>query len=278
MPTDTTSGKPAAFTAPATAAPAAALRPGPQPNATPRPAPRLLVVDDEELITKALARYLGSRGYEVETAGSGEAALETLGRSQFSLMICDVRMPGLSGLEVVPRARQIDGDLAIMMLTGVNDAPTATGALATGALDYLLKPVTPARFREALDRARERLSAPSVPKARPLVRLLVRDDTKAFLLALDRVDRIEADGNYVRLHSAGKSFTVRMAIGALASRLDCDKFLRISRSAIVRLDAIKELHPWFHGDYHVVMTDGARLTWTRRYRAAAMPELGGSAS
>jgi putative two-component system response regulator len=156
MPTDTASGKPTAFAPPASAAPAATTRSAPQPKGSPRPAPRLLVVDDEELITKALARYLGSRGYVVETAGSGEAALETLGRSQFSLMICDVRMPGLSGLEVVPRARQIDGDLAIMMLTGVNDAPTATGALATGALDYLLKPVELAELQQAIERGLHR--------------------------------------------------------------------------------------------------------------------------
>jgi len=116
----------------------------------------LLVVDDEELITKALARYLGSRGYDVETASSGEAALEVLAAGHFSLVLCDVRMPGLSGLEVVPRALQIDPDLAIMMLTGVNDAPTATGALATGAIDYLLKPVELAELHQAIERALHR--------------------------------------------------------------------------------------------------------------------------
>lgn len=119
-------------------------------------APRVLVVDDEDLITKALARYLGSRGYEVETAASGQEALDALARRRFSVMLCDVRMPGLSGLDVVPRALELDPDLAIMMLTGVNDAPTAAGVLATGALDYLLKPVELAELQQAIERALHR--------------------------------------------------------------------------------------------------------------------------
>src|SRR5215218_10006956 len=77
--------------------------------------PRVLVVDDEETIRTALARFLRSRGYEVEVAESGIAALIMLERQRFVLMICDVRMPGMTGLEVVPEALRIDRDLAILM-------------------------------------------------------------------------------------------------------------------------------------------------------------------
>ena len=114
---------------------------------------RILIVDDEETIRLALRKFLRSRGYEVEIAGSGDQALEILGTQFFSLMLCDVRMPGLTGVEVLPLARKRDPDLAIIMLTAVNDAATATEALSSGASDYLMKPVELADLHQAVDRA-----------------------------------------------------------------------------------------------------------------------------
>ena len=119
------------------------LRPEPAlvPRTTAPTRPRVLIVDDEETIRTALARFLRGRGYEVEVAESGISALVMLERQRFVLMVCDVRMPGMTGLEVVPEALQLDADLAILMLSAVNDAPTATDALSHGAMDYLVKPI-----------------------------------------------------------------------------------------------------------------------------------------
>ena len=238
---------------------------------------RVLIVDDEEPARRKIRRLLsGETDVEIiGEAATGTEAIAAIRQLSPDLVFLDVQMPPPDGFGVIDALGR-DNAPDVIFVTAFDEH--ALRAFEVRALDYLLKPVTAARFREALERARERTSRPAATASplRPLARILVRDDTKAFLLSLDRVDRIEADGNYVRLHSGGKSFTVRMTIGALATRLDTDKFLRISRSAIVRLDAIKELHPWFHGDYHVVMTDGAQLTWTRRYRAAATPELGGT--
>ena len=114
---------------------------------------RILIVDDEETIRLALRKFLRSRGYEVEIAGSGDQAMQILDRDSFSLMLCDVRMPGMTGVQVVPLARQKDRDLAIIMLTAVNDAATATEVLASGATDYLMKPVELADLQQAVDRA-----------------------------------------------------------------------------------------------------------------------------
>ena len=114
---------------------------------------RVLVVDDEESIRRAIGKFLRTRGFEVVTAESGVEALDQLAQQSFVLMLCDVRMPGLTGVEVVPRALQLDGELAIMMLTAVNDAPTATEALAHGAMDYLMKPVELADLEQAIERA-----------------------------------------------------------------------------------------------------------------------------
>ena len=114
---------------------------------------RILIVDDEETIRLELRKFLRSRGYEVEIAGSGDQAMEFLDRDSFSLMLCDIRMPGMTGVQVVPLARQKDRDLAIVMLTAVNDAATATEVLASGATDYLMKPVELADLQQAVDRA-----------------------------------------------------------------------------------------------------------------------------
>jgi response regulator RpfG family c-di-GMP phosphodiesterase len=114
---------------------------------------RILIVDDEETIRLALRKFLRSRGYEVEVAGSGDQAMQVLDKESFSLMLCDVRMPGMTGVQVVPEARKKDQDLAIIMLTAVNDAATATEVLASGATDYLMKPVELADLQQAVDRA-----------------------------------------------------------------------------------------------------------------------------
>jgi len=120
------------------------------------PVQRLLVVDDEETIRLALGKFLRSRGYEVHTAESGFVALERLQTLKFVLMLCDVRMPGMTGTDLVPQAAALDPDLAIMMLTAVNDAPTATEALSSGAVDYLMKPIELADLQQAVERALHR--------------------------------------------------------------------------------------------------------------------------
>ena len=113
---------------------------------------RILLVDDEELIRSAIAKFLRSRGYEVTTCDSGPAALDAIEREKHVLMLADVRMPGMTGLALVPAALAIDPELAIMMLTAVNDAPTATEALAHGAMDYLMKPIELSDLAAAVER------------------------------------------------------------------------------------------------------------------------------
>jgi putative two-component system response regulator len=114
---------------------------------------RILVVDDEATIRLALSRFLRTRSFEVEVAETATGALEVLARERFSLMLCDLRMPGMSGLELVPRALTLDGDLGIIMLTAINDAASATEALKSGAFDYLTKPVELPSLQAAVERA-----------------------------------------------------------------------------------------------------------------------------
>jgi putative two-component system response regulator len=114
---------------------------------------RVLVVDDEESIRNAIGKFLKSRGYDVAVVENGADALDALQRERFDALVCDVRMPGMLGTEVVPRAIELRPDLAVLMLTAVNDAPTATEALAHGAMDYLMKPIELDDLAKAVERA-----------------------------------------------------------------------------------------------------------------------------
>lgn len=101
----------------------------------------MLVVDDQPTVAAAIAALLTSRGYEAVTADTGPAALAKLRAEYFDVLLCDVRMPEMSGLELLTQALLLDRDLPVLMLTGVSDMATARDALARGAMDYLTKPI-----------------------------------------------------------------------------------------------------------------------------------------
>jgi putative two-component system response regulator len=179
------------------------------------PAPsRLLVVDDEDSIRSALGRFLQGRGYEVDLAESGQAALALLEKEQYVVMLCDIRMPELSGLDVVPRALRMDADLAIIMLTAVNDASTATDALGRGALDYLVKPIELPELHRAVERAAhrrqlviERRRVEEHIREEVALRTLELEQEKAALNSLtigiadSLINAMEAKDVYLRGHS-----------------------------------------------------------------------------
>ena len=116
----------------------------------------VLVVDDEEPIRNALKKFLAQQQFEVYAAGSGDEALQQLQRHKVALMLCDIRMPGTSGVDLVPQALEIEPDLAILMLTAVNDATSAALCMQRGAMDYLTKPIELADLGRAVQRALKR--------------------------------------------------------------------------------------------------------------------------
>ena len=242
---------------------------------------RALVVDDEAPARRKLVRLLG-QAEDVEVAGeaaNGAEAVRAIRERRPDVAFLDVRMPGLDGFGVV---REVGPDTVpcIVFVTAYDDH--AVQAFEVQALDYLLKPVAPSRFQAALERVRESLArgrtadlaarleralaAARSPGSPWLERLLVPQDDRQVLIAVDRIHRIEAAGNYVQIHTADGRYLLRTPIGTLAARLDPSRFVRISRSDVVRLDAVRELVPWFHGDQRVVLKDGTTLMWSRRYR------------
>ena len=110
------------------------------PAANPAPT-TVLVVDDEDGIRQALDRFLSRLGYRVVQAESGPVALSQLGTTSIQAMLCDIRMPQMSGTDLVPKALAADPDLAIIMLTAIDEPRTAVECLKLGAYDYLIKPV-----------------------------------------------------------------------------------------------------------------------------------------
>jgi putative nucleotidyltransferase with HDIG domain len=116
----------------------------------------VLVVDDEEPIRNALRKFLKQQQFEVYAAGSGEEALQQLRLHKVALMLSDIRMPGTSGVDLVPQALEIEPDLAILMLTAVNDATSAALCMQRGAMDYLTKPIELADLGRAVQRALKR--------------------------------------------------------------------------------------------------------------------------
>jgi two-component system, LytTR family, response regulator len=253
---------------------------------------RALVVDDEPLARRKIRRLL--RGVpDVVVAGEcgdGAAAAAMLRDVAPDLVFLDVQMPGLDGfavLDALPAGRAP----AVVFTTAYDEY--AARAFEVRALDYLVKPFSRARFDEALRRAREALARAgggaggAVPdprlaalleelraeRARP-ERLVVKEDGRVRLVAVDDVDRVEAAGNYVRVHAGGASHLVRESMAALEPRLDPRRFVRVHRSTIVNVARIREIQPWFRGDLVLILRDGARVTLSRTYRERLRAVLG----
>ncbi len=241
---------------------------------------RALIVDDEAP-ARAKVRRLLQACADVEIVGeasTGREAVAAIKRSQPDIVFLDVQMPGVDGFGVV---QAIEAGEAPYVVFVTADERHAIRAFEVGAVDYLLKPFTPLRFDQVLTRARERLAerAPAAifvpaPARQYLRRILVLDDGRALFLPVERIDTVEAERNYVYLTGGASRYRLRATVGSLQERLDPAHFLRINRSTLVRLDAIRSMHDWSHGDYRVVMQDGRELTWSRRYRAAAEREFG----
>lgn len=100
----------------------------------------------------------------------------------------------------------------------------------------------------------------------PLERLVVRKLNREYVIAVGDVDRVEADGNYVMVHAQGTAYPRRESLAALEKKLDGRRFVRVHRGHLVNVDRIREIQPWDHGDYRIVLQDGTCVNLSRRYR------------
>jgi two-component system LytT family response regulator len=239
---------------------------------------RVLVVDDEAPARRKLLRLLREDALVevVAEADSGEGAVAAITDHRPDLVLLDVQMPGMDGLDVT-RALSAAHTPRIVFVTAHEEY--AVRAFEVHAFDYLLKPVSRERFRDVLRRAREQrgqegsaLSArmrdlfAELRRVRSFAdRLLVQEEGRARFVPVRDIAWVEADRNYLVLHCRAGTYTLRGTLDALEKTLDPKDFVRINRSSVVRLDAIRELHPWFHGEHKVILQDDTELRWSRRY-------------
>jgi two-component system LytT family response regulator len=250
---------------------------------------RAVVADDEPMGCQRLVRLLQAEA-DVEVVAaceSGDEVLAAIRSNAPDVAFLDIQMPGLDGFAVV-EALQDDDVPAIVFVTAHDQY--AVRAFEVHAFDYLLKPVDDERLRRALGRLRERERSagpagdPSErmlallerlhARERGLERLVVRTQERAFFLKTETIDWIEAAGKQVQLHVGKTIHSIRASMANLEQELDPARFVRISRSAIVNIDRIQEIQPWFQGDHVVILQDRTRLTSTRGYRENLQRLLG----
>jgi two-component system LytT family response regulator len=238
---------------------------------------RAVIVDDEELGRDRIQSLLEQQP-DVEIIGvcaDGPSAVEMIDRAQPDLVFLDVQMPGMDGFEVI---ENLDPSrLPAVVFVTAHDGH-AIRAFEIHALDFLLKPFDQTRFEKALERARAQLSRAKTETIDSRLvslleelreerkypeRLIVKSSGRVFFVRAEDIDWVEASGNYVKIHTKGEGHLLRESMKNMEAKLDPKTFVRIHRSAIVNIDRIKELEPWFHGEYIVILRDGTRLTASR---------------
>jgi two-component system LytT family response regulator len=246
------------------------------------PAPvRVLIVDDEPPARKRLRALLANEP-DIEIvgeAGSGTEAVKMIRAERPDLVFLDIQMPGTDGFGVI---REIaDDDPPLIVFVTAHDEH-AIKAFEVQAVDYVLKPVIEPRLKEAVRRAVERIRGGGVhDMTGQLARLLdrlsqsaapqsgrlsIKREGSVTFVRVDEVDWIEADGDYVRIHVGKATHVIRETITEVLAKLPQARFVRVHRSIVVNTERIREVQPWFKGDYVLILNDGTKLRSGRTYR------------
>jgi two-component system, LytTR family, response regulator len=249
---------------------------------------RTMVIDDEPVARERIVGLL-QQEKDIELVGEcadGQQAINAIQAQHPDLVFLDVQMPACDGFGVIESVGA-ERMPAVVFVTAYDEY--ALKAFEVHAIDYLLKPFGRDRFQQTLQHAREHLERRRAgdlgrrllalvqdlkPEPQKLDRLVVKSGGRVFFLRTDEIDWIEAAGNYVRLHLTEDSHLFRETMNNMEARLDGRRFVRIHRSRIVNTDRIKELQPWFNGEYVVVLQNGTRLTLSRGYREKLQERLG----
>ena len=251
---------------------------------------RALIADDEPLARERLRMLLAGETWieVVEEVGDGLDAIAAIQKLRPDLVFLDVQMPGATGFEVID-AIGAEHMPFVVFVTAYDKY--ALKAFDVHAIDYLLKPFDKERFRSGLARARQQLERRSSgelerrllelvqdlkPAAAKIDRFVIKSGGRVFFVRAEEIDWIEAAGNYVKLHVGKEAHLFRETMSALEARLHPDTFYRIHRSHIVNIERVKELQPWFNGEYVVLLKDGTQLTLSRGYREKLQERIGRS--
>jgi two-component system LytT family response regulator len=255
---------------------------------------RIIVVDDEPLSRRGVRALLERHG-DVEVAGeagNGVEAVALIQRASADILFLDVQMPGLDGFGVLSSI-DVDNAPLVVFITAYDSY--AIQAFEQHAFDYLLKPVDPARFDLALDRARQRLKERAEGQiGRQLARLLAsrasdigtdngpahpdritfRDGARVIVVERQEIEWIGAEDDYIRVHTPRKTYLIRETLSAVEQRLDGASFVRVHRSTIVNVSAVREVVQAANNDAVIVLRNGEKLRASRRYRDALASRFG----
>jgi two-component system LytT family response regulator len=246
-----------------------------------------VIVDDEELARGFLREMLANHSdiAIVAECANGFEAVKAIGETRPEVVFLDVQMPKLDGFEVL---ELIDERPVVIFVTAYDQY--AMRAFDAHAVDYLLKPFSRERFELALERARQRLGeqppridfapAARAPEQRP-PRIVVKDGPRVHVVPIDKLDYVEAQDDYVALHSLGKSYLKQQPIASLEALLDPACFVRIHRSVIVNLERVARIEPYGKESRVAILADGTRLPVSRTGYArllAAMEDSQGNRS
>ena len=249
---------------------------------------RAAIVEDEPPARAGL-RALLAADPEIEIVaecGTVEQALAHLPAARADLLFLDVQLARRTGFDLL-RALGASRPAAVVFVTAYDQH--AVRAFEVEAVDYLLKPFDDQRFAQALGRAKERIRqgrakslaeelartlAPGDRKAGAPRTLLLKDGARSVFVREDEIDWIEAQDYYVEIHAGGVAHLHREPLRDLEARLDPRRFVRIHRSAIVRIDCIRRLQSLPSGDAAVVLRDGTELRVSRARRDAIRAVLG----
>ena len=249
---------------------------------------RVLIIDDEVPARQRLVDLLhkDSDIAAVFEAGDGATAMRAIQELRPDVVFLDIQMPELNGFGVIEAVGAEAMPLTIFVTAFDQHAIRAFEA---NALDYLLKPFSDERFETALARAKTRLeesslrefgqhlfdlAAQSRKPGKLWDRLVVKSGGTTRFVRVSEIDWIEGAGVYVNLHIKGKEILHRITLLELTERLDPERFVRIHRRAMVNIDSILHLEPISHGEFEVVLKDGARSRVSRSYRTELEQRLG----
>lgn len=247
---------------------------------------RVVLVDDERPAREYMRSVLGEVPslLVVSECPDGPTAIDAIRRETPDLVLLDVQMPEMSGFDVIA-AVGVEAMPEVVFVTAHDKY--ALQAFEVHALDYVLKPFTPARLLDAVSQAQRRITRAgddalgqrlaallaehtAAPETRWASRLTVRTGERIHFVRVADIEWIEAARNYVWLHAGTARYAVRIPLRALARRLDPAQFVRIHRSAIVNLDRVREVQAWVGGEYVAVLDDGRTLRVSRGYRDALL--------
>lgn len=245
---------------------------------------RVLVVDDETLARSILIEHLGKvPGVEVVgQAANGFDAVKLSEELNPELIFLDIQMPKLSGFEVLELLAERAP--AVIFTTAFDEY--ALRAFEVHAVDYLLKPVEPARLAAAVERAAERLrnrtpppsaqelSAAARPPGRALERVLIRHEGRVHVLPLERIDFIEAQDDYLSFAIQGKRLRKQQTMSELESQLDASRFVRIHRSFILNIERLARIDLYGKDSWLAILADGTKLPMSRTGHAKLKELIG----